>query len=114
MKRLSELQLSTPLRDALQEAHRRITSEFRVDRLVLFGSLARGESDEESDVDLLIVLAEPPTHQVRDRITSLILDINLEYGTNLSELIVDRQTWDGGFPAALPIHKEIEEEGIQL
>ena len=114
MKRLSELQLSTPLRDALQEVHRRITSEFRVERLVLFGSLVRGESDEESDVDLLIVLAEPPTYQVRDRITSLILDINLEYGTNLSELIVDRQTWDSGLPATLPIHKEIEEEGIRL
>jgi predicted nucleotidyltransferase len=114
MKRLSDLQLSTPIRDALLEAHRRITSEFRVERLVLFGSLVRGESDEESDVDLLIVLVEPPTHQVRDRITSLILDINLEYGTNLSELIVDRQIWDGGFPAALPIHKEIEEEGIWL
>jgi hypothetical protein len=66
MKWLSELQLSTPLRVALQAAHRRITSEFRVDRLVLFGSLVRGESDEESDADLLIVLAEPPTHQVRD------------------------------------------------
>ena len=114
MKRLSDLHLSRPIHDALQEAHRRITSEFHVERLVLFGSLARGESDEESDVDLLIVLAEPPTHQVRDRITSLILDINLEYGTNLSELIVDRQTWDGGLPAALPIHKEIEEEGIRL
>ena len=114
MKRLSELQLSTPLNDALQAVHRRAMSEFCVDRLVLFGSLVRGESDAESDVDLLIVLAEPPTHQVRDRITSLILDINLEYGTNLSELIVDRQTWDGGLPAALPIHKTIEEEGIRL
>ena len=114
MKRLSELQLSTPLRVALQAAHRRITSEFRVDRLVLFGSLVRGESDEESDADLLIVLTEPPTHQVRDHITSLILDINLEYGTNLSELMVDRQTWDDGLPATLPIYKEIEEEGIRL
>ena len=57
MKRLSELQLSAPLNDALQAVHRRITSEFRVDRLVLFGSLVRGESDAESDVDLLIVLA---------------------------------------------------------
>jgi hypothetical protein len=51
---------------------------------------------------------------MRDRITSLILDINLEYGTNLSELIVDRQTWDDGPPSVLPVHKEIEEEGMRL
>ena len=114
MKQLSDLQLPVPLCYALQAARERITAEFRVDRLMLFGSLVRGESDAESDVDLLIVLAEPPTYQWRDRITSLILDTNLEYGTNLSELIVDRQTWDDGIPAALPIHKAIEEEGIPL
>jgi len=114
MRVLDDLQLPAPIHDALQAAHCRITSEFRVDCLVLFGSLVRGESDEESDADLLIVLAKPPTYQVRDHIASLILDINLAYGTNLSELIVDRQTWDEGLPAALPIHKEIEEEGIRL
>ena len=85
-----------------------------MDRLVLFGSLVRGESDAESDVDLLIVLAERPTYEIRDRITGLILDINLEYGTNLSELIVDRQTWDHGLPSALPVHQEIEGEGLRL
>ena len=114
MKLLSELQLPVPLRAALQAASDRITAEFRVDRLVLFGSLVRGESDVESDVDLLIVLIDRPTYEIRDRITSLILDINLEYGTNLSELIVDRQTWDHGLPSALPVHQEIEEEGIRL
>ena len=74
----------------------------------------RGESGAESDVDLLIVLTEHPTYAMRDRITSLILDINLEYGTNLSELIVDRQTWDHGLPSTLPVHQEIEAEGIRL
>jgi predicted nucleotidyltransferase len=81
---------------------------------VLFGSVVQGQADEESDVDLLVVLNDPPSHQVRDRITSLILDINLKYGTNLSELIVDQQAWDHGLPATLPIHEEIEEEGIRL
>lgn len=49
-----------------------------------------------------------------DRITCLILDINLEYETNLSELIVDRETWDYGLGSVLPIHQEIEKEGIKL
>jgi hypothetical protein len=44
----------------------------------------------------------------------MILDLNLAYGTNLSELIVDRETWDHGIPSALPIHKIIEEEGVSL
>jgi predicted nucleotidyltransferase len=106
------MQLSEPLRHALHTACERLTAEFKVDRLVLFGSVVRGESDEESDADLLIVLTERPTHQTRDRITSVILDINLKY--NISELIVDRQTWECGMPSALPIHAEIDKEGIRL
>jgi predicted nucleotidyltransferase len=114
MKALHDLPLPAPLHDALRAVCDRLTTAFRVDRLMLFGSVVRGEADEESDADLLVVLTEQPTHQERDRITSTILDVNLEYGTNLSELIVDRETWDRGLPSALPIHTEIEAEGIRL
>jgi len=114
MKALSDLQLPRQLWSALQETKRRISAEFAVDRIVLFGSVVRGEADEESDEDLLIVLKDPPSHQVRDRITNVILDINLEFDTNLSELIVDRQTWDHGLPSVLPIHRAIQEEGVPL
>jgi len=114
MKALHDLPLPAALRAAIQAARNRLTAECSVERLMLFGSVVRGESDAESDADLLIVLTEPPTAQVRDRITSLILDINLAYDTNLSELIVDQQTWDTGLPAALPIHAEIEAEGSRL
>jgi predicted nucleotidyltransferase len=114
MQALHDLSLPAPLRAALQAVRKRLTAACSVERLMLFGSVVRGEADAESDADLLIVLTEPPTVQGRDRITSLTLDINLAYDTNLSELIVDRQTCDTGQPAALPIHAKIEEEGIQL
>jgi predicted nucleotidyltransferase len=114
VKGLDDLPLPEYLRSALQAVRERITAECRGDRLVLFGSVVRGEADEESDTDLLVVLTERPTHQIRDRIISLILDVNLEHDTNLSELIVDRETWNRGLPSALPIHTEIEEEGIRL
>jgi predicted nucleotidyltransferase len=52
--------------------------------------VVRGTADEEFDVDLLIVLREPAGHPIRDRISSVILDINLEYDSNLSGLVVDR------------------------
>ena len=114
MKAFHDLPLPAPRHDALREVYDRLTTAFRVDRLMLFGSVVRGEADEESDTDLLVVLTERPTHQERDRITGLILDANLKYGTNLSELIVDQETWERGLPSALPIHTEIEAEGIRL
>jgi predicted nucleotidyltransferase len=79
MKALHDLLLPASLCEAIQAARNRLTAECSVERLMLFGSVVRGEADAESDADLLIVLTEPPTAQVRDRITSLILDINLAY-----------------------------------
>ena len=114
MKALSDLQLPQQLWGALLETKRRISAEFAVDRIVLFGSVVRGEADEESDVDLLIVLREFPNHLVRNQISRLLLDINLEYDTNLSGLVVEQPTWDEGLLTVLPIHAEVQEEGIRL
>jgi predicted nucleotidyltransferase len=85
-----------------------------VDRIVLFGSVVRGTSDEESDLDVLIVLQEPPNHQIRNRISRVILDINLEHDTNISGLVVDQKAWDEGLLSVLPIHDEVEEQGVRL
>ena len=114
MKKLADLALAQNVRDALLATRERLNTEFNVDRMLLFGSVVRGSADEESDEDLLIVLREPADHPTRNRISSIILDVNLAYGTNLSELIVDREAWDHGIPSALPIHKVIEEEGVPL
>lgn len=114
MKRLNDLKLPQNVQDALQAARARLSAEFNVDRIVLFGSVVRGMADEESDVDLLIILREPPDHPGRNRISSIILDINLEYDANLSGLVVDEKAWDEGLVSALPIHAEVEEEGIPL
>jgi predicted nucleotidyltransferase len=114
MKALSDLQLTEQVQEAIRALRDRIGAEFRVDRIVLFGSVVRGTSDEESDLDVLIVLQEPADHQIRNRISRLILDINLEHDTNLSGLVVDQKTWDGGLLSVLPIHDEVEEQGVQL
>ena len=39
----------------LQEASQRLGRQFQPDRVILFGSHARGTADEYSDVDLLVI-----------------------------------------------------------
>jgi predicted nucleotidyltransferase len=113
-KSLGDLKLDPHVRAALEEARRQLTARFEVDRLVLYGSVARGEADEESDADLLIVLANQPDLEVENQITRLVMDINLQHDTNLSELIVGRNAWDCGMVSAMPIHTEVDREGIRL
>jgi predicted nucleotidyltransferase len=42
--------------ERIQEFAGRIAREFEPERIVLFGSHARGETNEDSDVDLLVIL----------------------------------------------------------
>ena len=39
----------------IREAARRIADKFNPERIILFGSRARGEGDERSDIDLLVI-----------------------------------------------------------
>jgi len=41
--------------ETIREMAAKIAQRFRPDRVVLFGSYARGEASEDSDVDLLVV-----------------------------------------------------------
>ena len=52
MKRLDDLKLPQNVSDALRAAHERLTKEFNIDRILLFGSVVRGTAVEGSDEDL--------------------------------------------------------------
>jgi predicted nucleotidyltransferase len=46
------------LQVAVEDTVRRIAERFSPDRIILFGSYARGEASEDSDVDLLVLFSE--------------------------------------------------------
>jgi predicted nucleotidyltransferase len=99
---------------ALKKIKANVLGLFNVRRFVLFGSAARGETDEESDIDLLLVTNRPLNRWERHQITDVVCEINLEYGTNFSTLVVDSRTWDSGPISYLNTHKEIQKEGIPV
>ncbi|MDX2251518.1 MAG: nucleotidyltransferase domain-containing protein [Nitrospira sp.] len=47
---------SNPVQDTIREMVRRIVARFHPDKIILFGSHARGQAGPDSDVDLLIVM----------------------------------------------------------
>ena len=45
--------------DVLRRTIERLVEEFRPERVILFGSQARGTADDRSDVDLLVICRDP-------------------------------------------------------
>jgi predicted nucleotidyltransferase len=72
-----------------------------VEQIVLFGSRARGEGHEESDLDLAVILSEDEGPHWR-RIVDVATELNLEYEYRIrvSPLILSRakllNLWERG------------------
>ncbi len=111
-KPLPELLLTDTEYQALKEIKTVVTDKFEVERVVLFGSVVRGEADEESDIDVLIITKQPLSRRERHQITDAVCEINLDYGTNFSTLVIDSYTWDKGPLSLLNIYQEVQQEGV--
>ena len=114
MKRFDNITLAPNQYQALGELRHRLFDEFDIETLILYGSVARGEADEESDIDLLIVTAQLLMRPARHEITDMVFEVNLLYGTNFSTLVVDRTSWEAGAFSVLPLREEILKDGIRI
>ena len=114
IKQLEHIHLTPCQDEALTELLRRLYDQFHVVSVILYGSVARGEADEESDTDLLILTAEPLSRPARHDITDVVFDVNLRYGTNFSTLVLDQDAWETGAVTVLPLKEAIMQDGIPL
>lgn len=105
-------------RAALDEFVSRLRQVYAEDLLhvVLYGSKARGDSDEDSDLDLLIVLRilESDYLEHRQRILDLSCDLDLEYGVLLSPRVRTDVEYSEMRRANLLLNREIQRDGIEL
>lgn len=81
----------------------------RLERLVLFGSRARGEGHEHSDLDVL-VLVDGLTREERVAIFDMALDLELDTRLAIGPIARDPRAWSD----ATVLAHEIRRDGIAL
>ncbi len=72
--------------DTIQRMVRRIVRRFKPERIVLFGSRARGDATPDSDVDLLVVM--PVTGSRREKQLEIRLALHHGFATVPTDVIV--------------------------
>jgi len=83
----------------------------RLERLVLFGSWARGEATEDSDIDVLVLLRDG-THAERMRILELLTNAAFQRRLVLSPIVLTRAEWDELERRERLLATEITRDGI--
>ena len=79
----------------------------------LYGSKARGEGREGSDLDVMIEIPGYDRAMVAE-IDSIIYRINLEHDVFISAVVFGKDELEEGPMSEAPIYKVIQREGIPL
>ncbi len=79
-------------------------------RLILFGSVARGTHDQDSDIDMLAIIADgADTFTMEEQLRDIAYDLMLEHGTAFSIHGVSESTFERR--ADHPFFRRAVEEG---
>lgn len=85
----------------------------RLVKFVLYGSRARGDYEAESDIDVAIIV-KGLTRELKNQILNMVADIEIEYLTPLSTLIISEEDFEILKKKERRIALDIEREGITL
>jgi predicted nucleotidyltransferase len=100
-------------RAALAELKSGLARQFKLVELRLFGSKARGDSNSESDIDVLIVL-EDCDWETRKAVSALCFETSLEYDVVIIPVVYTRAKRDSPFTRATPFYLSVAREGVPV
>lgn len=111
----SRLSLSINQQMALEFLKKELVKRnYSIEEYIIFGSVARGEAEAGSDLDVLALSSKPISHKEKHNIYGIVTEINLKYDTNLSILLIDKAGWSTGLYSILSIKDEIERDGVRF
>ncbi len=96
--------------DALVElVTKKIAEAIRPDKIILFGSRARGTATPESDIDLMVVYSGPKsTREVQLEVQRLFLDRDF----SMDVIVVTPQYLENFKAVATTLAREVAETGV--
>ncbi len=85
----------------------------RLEKILLFGSKARGEDEEESDIDIMVVVRDRDS-AIEDMIIDIAYEVNLRFDLYLSPKVITITNLEDTLWRATPFIQSIERDGILL
>ena len=87
----------------------------KLNRIILYGSYARGDNTDESDIDIMIVLNcdSDEVKKLRSMTSEMASDISLEQGVFVSIHLRDKKHFENNIDF-LPFYQNIAREGVAV
>jgi len=82
-------------------------------RMSVFGSKVRGDYQETSDIDILVIVKERSL-RIMDQIAEITSDLNVKYDLAISPVVFSEQEYDMNAKMASPFSLAVHAEGLSL
>ena len=82
-------------------------------KAIVYGSYARGDQTEESDIDIALILGGKPSREMTDRMISRTAQGELATGKVLSVIDIEEEKYSY-WKDAVPFYRNIDREGIVI
>ena len=110
----AQVTLAAHDRAAVLEAAGILADHLPVERVVLYGSKARGDDRSDSDIDLLILTSRPLSVAEGFQVTDLLQPVQHRHHCIISPLRLTADEWYHGVYQVLGIRHEIDRDGIDV
>ena len=112
-KKLSVARNSPELMNVLTEMCSRMERIYgdMLEKVILYGSYARGEQTEDSDVDIAVFLKSEETAEMHSSMLDIVVDCELDAGVTLSFITLETDEFLE-WKRTLPFYGNIDREGI--
>lgn len=113
MKRKISNNINPVVNDFLNKI--KILLDERLKKVILYGSYARGDYNESSDIDIMILtdFSNDEIEEYRDKISDIAFDIELSTGYIISPVIRNIETFNVR-TNYIPFYHNVESEGVVL
>ena len=88
----------------------------KLSKIILYGSYARGDYQENSDVDIMILvkdMSEESIRKMEEELCDLAFDIEIEKGLHISAFMKDEEHFEY-WEEALPFYSNVRREGVEI
>lgn len=114
MKTLKDIHLKRQEIKAIRELKQKLLKKFPDIEVILYGSKARGDSKESSDIDILILIDQKIDRNLKEKITQIKYDIELKYDVIFSTIIENKKVWKSPLFNVMPLHLNVHKDGVSI
>lgn len=95
------------------EIHDVLKAHFK--KMIVYGSYARGNYNENSDIDIMVLtsLPEEQTGMVEDKLYDAAFDFLMRYGVNISVIVKNEEHFNYWL-GVVPFYDNVEREGVVI